>query len=215
MDKNLKTFMDFLGYGSPKSNIWFIGIEEGGKIIDFDSELEQRKYQYRFRDNAQEKTRVWDIIAQFMYKLYKLSEIQYDEYRNKMFSKDFQYFFLTNLFPLPKPNINTWPPKYIKYFKINDFNYDKFLSIVRSYRYKIIYETWKLNRPKLTICFSSTFYHEFIHLLNLGHSRYDCLLGNKVYFYPDENVLLTPFFDNKNIDDRVKNIIKEKLINFV
>lgn len=32
--ENLNTFMQFLGYGNPSNKIWFIGIEEGGNIID-------------------------------------------------------------------------------------------------------------------------------------------------------------------------------------
>jgi len=203
--------MQFLGYGCPKSKIWFIGIEEGGKIEELNSELKQRKEQYIFREDAPEKTKVWDVIAQLMFKLFEPQEIIYSEYRKKIFSQDYNYFFLTNLFPLPRPNTNSWPSEYEEYFGIKEFNCNKYLSMVRSYRYKLIYNKWKSCGPKITICYSSTFYHEFIHLLNLGHSKYECLLENKIYFYPDENVLLTPFFNNMNINKRTFDIIKEKL----
>ena len=203
--------MQFLGHGNPDNKIWFIGIEEGGDIGDketFEDVLKKRQNnKYLFMENSNQKTQVWDIISNLM------NEVTQKFDRGNMFDEHTSSFFLSNLFPLPKPNIsNEKLSEYSQYFGDDILDYYKYLSLVRSERYPIIYDVWKEKNPLLTICFGSNYHTEFINLLDLGHSKFTSILNGKLFYYKTEKVLLCPFFNyrfvNKDILEEIKMYIE-------
>lgn len=205
--ENLNTFMQFLGYGNPSNKIWFIGIEEGGNIIDyktFKDELKKRQNnKYLYMENSNQRTQVWDIIFELM------KDKKESLTRNNMFKKETSSFFLSNLFPLPKPHTTSKIlQEYQPYFGNVILDSQKYLSLTRFERYPIIYEMWKKEFPRLTICFGISYHAEFINLLNLGHSKYESILNGHLYYFEDEKVLLTPFFNRRFINNEILNMIK-------
>ena len=203
LKKTLKLSVTFWAMGKPDSNIWFVGIEEGGSTVEEDDlvrQLEVCKKITDFIPEAKENGSVpsiWNIISELMYdKTNNISNLTFEEYGSKLLSEDYSYFFLTNLFPLPRPQNNKWSEKYIQMFGFEspDLNY---ISDVRFNRYPLIYKLWKKSNPKLTICCGIGSWDEFINLLQLGHSFFNTSLNSRILYFPEEKVLLTPFFSNR------------------
>jgi len=210
--ENLNVFIQFLGYGNLASKIWFIGIEEGGNISDektFTEELNKRKEnRFLYLEESKEKTQVWDIIATL------IKEVMPSISRTDMFREETSSFFLSNLFPLPRPTtLSQKFSEYKPYFGEDIVDPNKYQSIVRSERYPIIYRNWIKYSPKLTICFGSGYHNEFENLLKLGHSKFDSLSDGNLFYFSDEKVLLTPFFNYRILKDQmireIKKVIKE------
>lgn len=216
LNKNFETFCKYLGAGNINSKIWFVGVEEGGKPVsekNLEKQLSTCKKGTQFFDNASSNTPVWNIISTLLYdKFSKVHKLNIDEYREKLFSKEYSYFFLTELFPLPKINISNWPENYFKIFGYNNNDYYKYLSDIRSYRYPIIFNKWNEVKPKLTICFGVTFWNEFINLFKLSHSPFEKIDNYNLIKYSNENIVLAPFFNNRTIKTKEIDILKQ-LIN--
>ena len=215
LNQNFATFCMYLGSGNIKSKIWFVGIEEGGEAVTEDNLKQQLmlcEKETQFFEDASSKTPVWNIIADLLYDKFKdVYQLERRDYRQKMFSEKYSNFFLTELFPLPKPNTSSWSENYIKIFGYGNNDYAKYLSDVRSFRYPMIYNKWNEIKPELTICFGSTYWNEFVNLFKLGHSKYEQLNGSTLIEYPNEKIILTPFFDYRKIKSgdiaKLKNII--------
>jgi hypothetical protein len=144
MTNNLSTFLKFPGIGNPDSQIWFIGIEEGGELSmsEINQSLPiQQKY---FRDIVNESTHVWDIIAELIFEKYKpLHKFNsVEEFRKIMFSEYYSYFFLTQLFPLPNKNTSTWGENYQKSFGY-EARGSEYLSDIHNIRYHVFIKIGK------------------------------------------------------------------------
>jgi len=218
LNKNAEPFFNFTGMGNSKSKIWFIGIEEGGEAIPSLDELEAEKGKCNnepFMDDAAYPTRVWDIISDLLYdKFINENGLKKEEYRKRLFHKDYSFFFLAELFPLPKSStdLSKWPEQYKEFFGYGKADYLKYLSDVRKYHYKVVYDAWLTANPDLTICFGSTYHYEFINLLKLGHSDFETSENKKLYYFNNKKIVLTPFFNNylkSEVRTELKNIIKE------
>ncbi|MDR3611051.1 MAG: hypothetical protein P4L27_10845, partial [Ignavibacteriaceae bacterium] len=207
----------YIGSGNINSKIWFVGIEEGGDPItekNLEEQLVICRNESQYFKDASSKTPVWGIIADLLYDKYlEEHKLGKKEYRQNMFNKDYSYFFLAELFPLPRPNTSSWSEDYNKIFGYSKDDYKKYLSDVRSFRYPIIYKKWIEVKPSLTICLGSSYWNEFINLFNLGHSRFINLPGSSLIKYPDQNIILAPFFDYRRIksEDRItlKQIVND------
>jgi hypothetical protein len=208
MNSNFIEFSEFPGLGNPSSKLWFVGIEEACDISknNLDEELRKCKNDGYF-DNAVTDTKVWPIIAELIYDKFKdKHNLTSTEFRLKMFTKEYSYFFLTELFPIPRPNTKSWSSEYTEIFEYENADDDKYISDVRSYRYPIIYKKWMDAKPALTICFSLGYWYEYINLFLLGHSEYQ-RIGKNIILYPKENMLVTPFFMN-TLSGEDRTIIK-------
>lgn len=215
-NENFMSFCKSLGSGTIESKIWFVGIEEGGSPIDDTNLLEQLS---RCKESlnfpyVSGNTAVWKIISDLMWEKYS-NKIKIDkkEYRNKIFSEDYPHFFLTELFPLPKPNTSSWSDNYVKIFGYSKNDYFKYLSDVRSIRFPIIYKKWLEVNPLITICFGSSYWDKFINLFKLGHSRFINIDGSGLRKYPKENILLTPFFGYRTIRGNDIETLKQAINN--
>jgi len=216
MNSNLDTFMRFIGYGNPSSKIWFVGIEEGGDISSdeiFNKELLKRKGKtYIYQDIEGQYSRTWDIIFDVIRQKYPHMR------KTDMFKEDKSEIFLSNLFPLPKPTTRSRNYEtYRKHFGdiITKDMEIEYRSLIRSERYPIIYNLWRAQKPHITICFGMSYHCEFMLLFQLGHSRVENLYCKNVYYFPDERVLLTPFFNKRFISNEVLQLIKKYVNNAI
>ena len=212
LNDNFKLFCDFLGIGDINSKIWFIGIEEGGNITsnNINEQLNICKKITDYKSEAVENTQVWDIISELLFEKFSdVHKLSRTDYRKKMFNENYSYFFLTELFPLPKPKLSTWPKQYADLFGFGQSDYYEYISAVRSRRFPPIYRNWIEKKPNLTICFGISYRYEFINLLQLGHIQFECLHGDRILYYPGENVLLCPFFNSRYFKDDDKMVVKE------
>lgn len=210
--ENFAIFCKYLGSGDINSKLWFVGIEEGGEVIteqNLSEQIKLCKQETQFFDDASSSTPVWSIISELLYeKFSQKNNLDKQEYRKKLFHKDFSYFFLTELFPLPRPNNSTWSENYYKLFGYTQSDFYEYLSDVRSFRFPILYNKWAEKKPELTICFGSTYWNEFINLFRLGHSAFNNLPDSDILIFPKEKVLLCPFFDYRIIKSKERDILK-------
>jgi|ERR1035438_10111249 hypothetical protein len=213
LNENFMSLCNYIGSGNISSKIWFVGIEEGGEAIsekDLDEQLSKCQEEHKYFNDASSKTPVWGIIADLLYDKYlDKHKLGKKEYRQNMFNENYSYFFLAELFPLPKPNTSSWSEDYNKIFGYSKNDFYQYLSDVRSFRYPIIYKKWMEIKPSLTICFGSSYWNEFINLFKLGHSRFINLPGSGLIKYPDENIILTPFFDYRRIKSEDRMTLKQ------
>jgi len=212
LNENFVAFCKFLGSGDINSKIWFVGIEEGGRPVTKKNISEQltlcKKETTFFKDAG--KTNVWDIIAELLYnKCANIHKLKDTEYRQKMFDEKYSCFFLTELFPLPRPNNSGWGEDYTELFGYSQSAYYDYLSDVRSFRFPIIYKKWIEKRPSITICFGSSYWNEFINLFQLGHSPFINIPDTDIVHYQKENIILCPFFNFRTIKNKERDVLKK------
>jgi len=124
-EKNLEVLQNFMGYGNPESNYWFIGIEEGGKWKGNDF-LPKGEFDY-LKDKFKEQP----------YHIKELTEKQLEKDRGpgtissiKNFFGDsinstepneiYKHMFMGNLLPLSNDSSNKeYPQEYKKFFGID------------------------------------------------------------------------------------------------
>lgn len=211
-EKNLNIFMQFLGYGCPKSKIWFIGLEEGGDSISKDNLKKKLKEYLRFpfyiepEDVKSTKTQVWDYISKFLLEYLKMRDIDWRSYREIMFTKSHSKFFLTELFPLPKKRFKDWSKEYIELFGFRFHDRNEYIQEVHENRFPLIYNLWKHENRSLTICFGKSGWKDYKKLLHL-----DC-----VEFYKNceidksKKVVLIPFLGYHWVSNLfIKNLAEE------
>lgn len=214
MNENFMAFASFFGFGDQLSKIWFVGIEEGGTAVtqdNLDEQLARIRNGSSFFDNAEANTDVWNIIADIMWDgIREHCAIPFQEYRLKMFTRVYSHFFLSELFPLPRPNTDSWPEEYFDIFEYGSEDYFRYLSDVRSFRFPQIYNLWNsIAKPEITVCFGGTVMDEFTHLFKLGHSHFDSYCNGKIFFFPEEKVLITPFFNRRTLNKCERQKIKD------
>ncbi|MDR3669181.1 MAG: hypothetical protein P4L35_20315 [Ignavibacteriaceae bacterium] len=223
LNENFITFSKFLGYGDIKSKLWFVGIEDSGESItevNLNERLSECREETLYINEVAGKNSVWSIIEKLLWDNFSIKhKLNEKEYLKKMFSKEYSYFFLTELFPLPKSiNRFSWPERYKDIFEYSKDDYFKYLSDVHSFRYPIIHNKWVEVKPYLTICFGALYWDEFIHLFNLGHSKFIDLPDSGLRMFPSENILLSPFFDyrlRRNDILTLKQLIHDKIVKYL
>ncbi|MDR3668349.1 MAG: hypothetical protein P4L35_16015 [Ignavibacteriaceae bacterium] len=203
MNDNFKVFSQFLGLGKVNSKLWFVEIEEYGETIKERGLADQLKYrseQRSYFNNAPDKSPVWKAIVELLYQKYsKSNKPSMGDFRKELFlDEEHSHFFLTDLMPLPQSNPQDWSDKYKKLFGYGKDDYLKYLSDVRSTRYPIIYRKWKEVKPRVTVCFGSSHWDEYVNLFNLGHSSFEVLNGHR--YFPGENIYLVQFRNDSMMD---------------
>ena len=105
-----------------------------------------------------------------------------------------------NLFPLGKPRVSHWPTYYNELFSI--FSVDNYIDYVKKTRFKMLRDFWGKYQPRTTVCFGISFLKEFKDVLNLSDSEEIIFKEEKIHFYPQERVLITPFFGYRQLKSK-------------
>jgi hypothetical protein len=204
MNKQFQILNNFKGFGNPNGKIWFIGLEEAA---NFENNLDQVLKDYSkeimpFEKGSIERdsnklrnsyTKVYDIMSKIMTGLFPSTD--WRTYRNNLLLTNEGNEFQMNLYPLGKKSLNIWPEFFERQF---DFKSKQdYQKIVQTDRFSTLYNFWKLNSPEFTICFGIGHVEDFKSALRLGKELE--LKESNFFLFPKEKVLITPFFDNRNM----------------
>ena len=122
-NKELERVLNFEGYGNKAAHYWFLGMEEGGGSID-DLRLRSRRFgPVEDLHSALDKidrvatlrrhVPTWRVMSKLVMALSGTPEWEETskarEYQAQKLGRDDGETFLTELMPLPCPNINDWP----------------------------------------------------------------------------------------------------------
>ena len=116
-------------------------------------------------------------------------------YRNNLLLTKDGNEFQMNLYPLGKKSLNTWPDFYQRQFEFK--NKQEYLTKVQADRFPSLYNYWKQNAPEFTICFGIGNIDDFKKAFRLS-SEFE-LKDSNSFLFSTEKVLITPFFDNRNM----------------
>ncbi len=184
----LSKINEFIGYGDPSADIWFIGIEESSpNIATLLKRVKFRKFEdlaeahtalgiTKFHRNAKPQVqRTWRPMC-------ALGLAMEDEpIPDKAAILDFQVnrlgrfgetTFLTEILPVPKPKAGIWPEEYREIFP-EITNYKDYESRFLPQRQAQLRELLANNSPRLVVCYGKTFWHAFKALFpeRVFHSR--------------------------------------------
>ncbi|MGB3342575.1 MAG: hypothetical protein WBA61_01555 [Aequorivita sp.] len=226
MNDQFQILSDFKGFGNPKGKIWFVGLEESVEFeTDFDQILKSYSIEYipAVKGSIQKDankygnsyTKVYDVMAKLMTGLFPTTD--WRTYRDNVLLTNEGNEFQMNLYPLGKKSLNTWPEFYQRQFGFK--NKQEYLTKVQADRFPSLYNYWKQNSPDFTICFGIGNIDDFKKAFRLS-AEYELKESNS-FLFPIEKVLITPFFDNRNMGQKridktvitVQNLFTKNLIN--
>lgn len=207
MNDKFETLNKFKGFGNPTGDFWFIGIEEAMPTT-FDS-LQETLTNYQeeilstkigeIKETADRLgnkfTKVYDIMSKII-----TNGDNWKEYRDSRLLQADSCEFQMNLFPLGKPRVLTWPTYYNELFSIPSIDF--YIDHVKSTRFKMLKSFWDKYHPMTTICFGTSFQNDFKTVFNLSDSEEVSFNEEKIYFYPKERILITPFFDYRQLKSK-------------
>jgi len=213
----------FLGWGDPNlsgDGVWTIGLEEGSPwkkgstpddVVKFYCE-KTRNYSGNFEiidNNNPEctypiRTRTARILASLAVPdLDQRSPIGLKlvkRYIEEQLWRTDSRTFHSNLFPLGKKSFADWPDHYAGLFGFGKRNPKEYEEKVRSDRFPKLFELWKLQKPRATICFGKACWEDFELLLHINHESakaYDKPqiegLDYQWYEVGEQFVILIPF----------------------
>ena len=232
MNDRLKTVMKFKGYGNPEGGYWFIGIEERLPIdnddklspykkgIMFNEKGDYSKYKAEFYQQKRKEgkrgtyTAVYDIMGKILMDIQGLNGDPTNFLDEHLFEENGSNFY-TFLYPLGKRLATATLSKATKDFMgLN--NMDEYYEIVEENRFKFLYKLWDDSKPKCTICFGKGNWNNFDKLLKQDKSNRLEVVENRIYFYPESNVYLVPFFGNRrgsirDLINLLSNDIKKRI----
>lgn len=203
MNDRFETLNKFKGFGNPNGDFWFIGIEEALPTTTDNLQETLKNYENEIlptktgeiKESAEKHgnkfTKVYDIMSKI------IKGDNWKEYRDNNLLQADSNEFQMNLFPLGKPRVSNWPTHYNELFSITSV--DIYIDYVKATRFKMLKEFWDTYKPRITICFGASFLKEFKSIFNLSDSEEILFKEEKIYFYPKERVLITPFFDYRQL----------------
>ncbi len=214
MNDQFNILNNFKGFGNPKGKIWFIGLEEAA---NFETDLENILKSYSKEYLPSEKgsirkdalkfgnryTKVYDVMAKIMAGLYPTTD--WKTYRNENLLTIDSNEFQMNLHPLGKKNLSIWPQFYHTQFGFKDKQ--DYLTKVQEDRFPLLYNFWESNKPYFTICFGKGNIGDFKKLFGLDTEIH--LKESDISLFPQDKILITPFFDNRNMrQERINKTVK-------
>ncbi|MFC2125503.1 hypothetical protein ACFLU5_11895 [Bacteroidota bacterium] len=117
--------------------------------------------------------------------------------------------FYTLLYPLGKSKlIEELPEKSIEFFRID--NMDTYKNAVEQ-RHALLYNLWSTHNSHYTICFGSSKWDEFENLLNQDKANRHEILEDKIYWHPQSNVYLVPFFINHQMTSYIIEVLADHI----
>ena len=206
MNDQFQILSDFKGYGNPNGKIWFVGLEEAADFneTNFDKILESYSKEYipaekgSIQQDAKEYgnsyTKVYDVMSKIMTGLSPTTD--WKTYRNNLLLTKEGNEFQMNLYPIGKKSLNTWHDEiYQQQFGFK--TKQEYLTKVRADRFPRLYDYWKQNAPDFTICFGIGNIDDFKKAFRLS-TEFE-LKESKSFLFSTEKVLITSFFDNRNM----------------
>ncbi len=214
MNDKFEILNKFKGFGNPKGDFWFVGLEEAQEIATDNLDNILRTYNNEvlptksgeIKETADRLgnrfTKVYDIMSKII--TGDIGGNQWKQYRDNSLLKADSNEFQMNLFPLGKPKLSNWPTHYNELFSITTTA--DYIDKVKRTRFKILKDFWDKFQPRITICFGTSLINEFKEVFKLSDSIEILFDEERIYFYPEHRTLITPFFDYRQI--KSKGIVK-------
>ena len=199
--------INFLGYGNPGGNYWFIGMEEGvhdeknlfGELIkraDRFQEVEDVKKAHDLlgMNSTRPKTQTWTFMSRIVLAHQREQGWQDPEmakaYRNGRLGRVEGETFLTEVFPIPCKSRSQWPEG-LPYALKSDYERE-----ILPRRIKRLRELYERSRPKLVVCYGKSFWRHYESIF--GGDGWKSLPGSKIKARTVNGrcVVLTPFLGN-------------------
>jgi hypothetical protein len=212
---NFETVCRFFGWGDPGGGLWFIGIEESGEWTAQEiAELTNRDHLHSAgagfyacspeppeprppRDLGRSQIPRWE--AKIAAPLSRSPD--WREYFNGHLWYAGSQVFHSNLYPLGKPNLRTWPAHYEELFGFANNQRDSYKREVQNLRFPLIRQCRLDSAPAATICFGRTCWEHFRALLEIDSKSDKMVMNGRIEIYSDARVMLVPFFGNGHILD--------------
>lgn len=210
MNDKFEILNKFKGFGNPKGDFWFVGLEEAQEVttdnIDnilrtYDNEVLPTK-SGEIKETADRLgnrfTKVYDIMSKII--IGDIDGNRWKHYRDNSLLKADSNEFQMNLFPLGKSKLSNWPTHYNELFSITST--EDYIDQVKRTRFKILNDFWNKFHPRITICFGLSFLNEFKEVFKLYDTEEILFKEEKIYFYPKQRILITPFFDYRQMKSK-------------
>lgn len=180
MNDDFMVLNEFVGYGNPKGQFWFIGLEEGGEewekpptedqLIDYKKRflpLKAGDIKKRADLEGKKYTKIFDIMSKLVLAVTKQVDPEsgnWGKYRNEQLLVGGGDTFQANLYPLSRGSFSRrLPQQYQELFGIGKWYPQDALET----RFRMLYSAWKEHHPRLTICFGKGKWRSFEKLLRL------------------------------------------------
>lgn len=186
----------FYGYGNLESDIWFIGMEEGGgatleeiksrlevwkalgeeKVVDayeFHEKITDDKgknFGFLFRENNPAIQRTWRGLIKLLL-AYKEQASSADETKEKQiygWGRLSSDNCLLELFPLPSPNANDF--HYTEWLNDENFTRDTYKKEIVGHRILGIQELIEINKPKIVVFYGKAYGDKYKAIAGLNGS---------------------------------------------
>ena len=223
---NFDIILNFLGWGDPLGHgYWFFGIEES-EIINEDNIVVRKGKQYRtlhkkelfeeielIKKRKKRLTQIYRITSELLIRSGYINNYNVNQSYDYMIDRLYQKgsgVFQGNLYPLGRKRIHH---DFSKTYNSLFGNYLKdYHAEVRQKRFSTIYDFWNINKPKLTVCFGSTYWGDFEETFRLKNNKYTDYKWSRVY--EDDKIVFTPFFANNHMSRNRIVSVANKLLAF-
>jgi hypothetical protein len=222
MTKDFEVLNNFVGFGNPKGNYWFIGLEEAGEFGDTEQdrkELDKYKKQIcpvepdqikedRAQTNKSGK-RFTPIYHYMSYMVLASSGMPSDnaacrQYTDNVLLQAQSPTFQANLYPLGKGRLSDWNDNCEK---VTGYKSRKdYYQSVEDDRFALLFNKWREFSPGVTICFGASYWDKFEKLLKITNES-DRKGHDGWYRTYRSSIILCPFF----VGHQMKNGRKEKI----
>lgn len=212
---------EFLGNGHPTARIWFVGLEEAyewKRDPEQDAEL-YRVCAQRFacaepgqidsdaRRYGRHYTQVYDIMSKLIVgALGDACTLDWRAYRKQRLFVTGGEAFQTNLYPLGKRSLSSWPDWYEALFGLPSLK--EYRQAVRTRRFCLLRDAHQRYEPILTICFGICGWTDFKEVFALGNEYELTTGGCQVYA---SRVVLTPFFSYRFMSSQMIAALAQRL----
>jgi len=214
--KELDVLLNFIGYGSLKAEIWFIGMEEAGggennisARLNFEPIMDCSEahkllgiFNLHFEKVIIQKT--WRGMCYVMLCLNNEQPTRENirNYQSRELGKRDGRTLLTELMPIPKPKINSWNyDELIPQYNSSKEYYEK----VMPYRINYLKGIIEQNTPKVIIAYGKKYWNYFKELFPNNNftpeGQFEIAYNKKTLF------ILTDHFTSRTMNGKFDNIV--------
>lgn len=215
-DDELERLLKFIGYGTLNADVWFLGMEEAGGGYE---NLRQRLKFEEVEDCANahrllgitkhhEGKRIiqptWAVMCRIMLSL-ENQEVNAESVRNyqaEMLGRRDGRTLLTELLPIPKPNIKHWD--YGEIFPMFESR-EHYYETIKPERIEYLKNIIDTNKPKTVIGYGKEYWADYKRLFP-KHSQYELVNSFEIAKNQDTLVILTHHLPTIKMNGKFREI---------
>lgn len=212
-EEEVKKLTSFIGYGNLHGKVWFIGMEEGGgdeenlhSRLNFENVEDCRDAMkkleiFDWHWGTQKIQRTWRGMCYIMLVLANISPSKENirKYQVEKLGRKNCDTLLTELMPLPKPNLGSWTyrelfPQFV--------SLKKYYSEVKPNRIKMFRNLFATHNPELVVCYGKKYWSDFMQFFPLTKFKSE----NGSFYTANTNetkIFLTDHFTSRTMNDGI------------